>query len=170
MKEITLAHYVMKDINASPWEKTWENLMKFGSRIAPKIAPMGYTIKLRKVIMEDLTEDNLMSANMVTIECADANVPETPIENIIMLQLDFSECSECKTPSGQEFPCRTFETFTGEKCQVLPEEFFMEAVLRVAFKAQHTEGAHCHCGEDCSSCASGCGDEEIGKRHDCGRK
>ena len=53
-------------------------------------------------------------------------------------------------------------------CQALPEEFFMEATLRVAFKSQHECG--CHCG-DCDSCASGCGDEEAGVRTDgCGEE
>ena len=37
MKTITLAHYTMKDIEPAPWVETWENLMKFGSRMAPKL-------------------------------------------------------------------------------------------------------------------------------------
>lgn len=168
MKTITLAHYTMKDIEPAPWVETWENLMKFGSRMAPKLIPLGFKLKLRKVILDELTQDNLMTANMVTIECEEAGTPETPIENLLMLELDFTPCSECKTPGGQEFPCRTFTSFSGDICQTLPEEFFMEATLRVAFKSQHECG--CHCG-DCDSCASGCGDEEAGVRTDgCGEE
>ena len=150
----------MKDIEPTPWMKTWENLTKFAARMAPKLLPFDIKLKLRKVIMSDLTQDNLMMANMVTIECQDAGIPEVPIENLLMLELDFTECHECKTPSGQEFPCRTFKNFNGEECQILPEEFFMEATLRVAYQTQYGGG----CGGDCSSCASGCGDEELGIR------
>lgn len=164
MKTITLTHYTVKDINPTPWTKTWDNLMKFGERMAPKLAPLGFKLRFRKMIMDDVTQDNLMAANMVTIECAEAELPETPIENMLMLELDYTECSECRTPEGQEFPCRTFTDFNGEACQALPEEFFMEAVLRTAFKSQ--QGRECHCGESCDSCASGCGDEEIGRRAD----
>ena len=105
-------------------------------------------------------------ANMVTIECEEADTPETPIENLLMLELDFTPCGECRTAEGVEFPCRTFTSFGGDVCQTLPEEFFMEATLRVAFKSQHEHS--CRCG-DCDSCASGCGDEEAGVREDgCG--
>ena len=166
MKTITLAHYTMKDIEPTPWVETWENLMKFGSRIAPKLIPLGFKLKLRKVIMDEPTQDNLMMANMVTIECEEADTPETPIENLLMLELDFTPCGECRTAEGVEFPCRTFTSFGGDVCQTLPEEFFMEATLRVAFKSQHEHS--CRCG-DCDSCASGCGDEEAGVREDgCG--
>ncbi|MCC8178614.1 MAG: hypothetical protein LIO38_05805 [Cloacibacillus sp.] len=85
MKTITLAHYTMKDIEPAPWVETWENLMKFGSRMAPKLIPLGFKLKLRKVILDELTQDNLMTANMVTIECEEAGTPETPIENLLML-------------------------------------------------------------------------------------
>ena len=163
MKTITLTHYAVKDIEPTPWNETWDNLMKFATRMTPKMIPLGFKLKLRKMIMDDLTEDNLMMGNMVTIECADGDTPETPIENVLMLELDYTPCPECKTPSGQEFPCRTFTSFGGEICQTLPEEFFMEAVLRTAFKSQHE--CSCHCG-DCDSCASGCGDEEAGEREE----
>ena len=132
MKTITLSHYTMKDIDPTPWRQTWDNLVHFASRMAPKLAPLGFQLKLRKVELEELTQDNLMSANMVTIACPDNDTPETPIENLLMLELDFTQCSECQTPEGQEFPCRTFTSFGGEVCQALPEEFFMEAALRVA--------------------------------------
>lgn len=161
MKTITLSHYTMKDICPAPWQETWDNLMKFASRMAPKLIPLGFKLRLRKVIMDELTQDNLMSANMVTIECAEAGVPETPIEDMLGLELDFTACRECRTPDGQEFPCRTFTSFGGEVCQTLPEEFFMEATLRTAFKSHH----ECSCGcSDCGLCASGCGDEEAGIR------
>ncbi len=168
MKTITLTHYTVKDIDAEPWKKTWDNLMSFGARMAPKLIPLGFKLKLRKMIMDELTQDNLMASNMVTIECEEVGTPETPIENLLALELEFTPCADCRTPSGQEFPCRTFTSFGGEVCQALPEEFFMEAVLRTAFKSQHE--CSCSCG-DCDSCASGCGDEEAGKRTescDCG--
>ncbi|MDO5115663.1 MAG: DUF2703 domain-containing protein [Synergistaceae bacterium] len=166
MKTITLSHYTLKDIEAAPWLETWENLTRFASRMATRLIPLGFKLRLRKVIMDEITQDNLMTANMVTIECAEAGTPETPIENLLMLELDFTPCPECRTPEGQEFPCRTFTSFGGEVCQALPEEFFMEATLRVAFKSQHEGG--CQCGS-CDSCASGCGDEERGIRSEEGR-
>lgn len=162
MKTITLTQYTVKDIEAEPWVRTWDNLMKFGERMTPKITPLGFKLRFRKMIMDDLTQDNLMAANMVTAECAEAGLQETPIENMLSLELDYTACPSCKTPDGQEFPCRTFKDFNGEECQALPEEFFMEAVLRTVFAAQH-EHEH-HCEGSCEACASGCGDEEIGIR------
>ena len=107
-----------------------------------------------------------MSANMVTIACPDNDTPETPIENLLMLELDFTPCAECRTPEGQEFPCRTFTSFGGEVCQALPEEFFMEAALRVAFKSQHE--CACHCGDCGSGSCGGCADGEHEGGHEDG--
>ena len=166
MKTITLSHYTMKDIDPTPWRQTWDNLVHFASRMAPKLAPLGFQLKLRKVEMEELTQDNLMSANMVTIACPDNDTPETPIENLLMLELDFTPCAECRTPEGQEFPCRTFTSFGGEVCQALPEEFFMEAALRVAFKSQHE--CTCHCGDCGSGSCGGCADGEHEGGHEDG--
>lgn len=162
MKDIILSHYTVKDIDPAPWKETWENLAGFGDRFSSKLAPMGIKLKLRKVILDDITQENLMMGNMVTIESPELNVEETPIENLLMLELDFSDCDDCITPGGAKFPCRTFKDFDGKKCQALPEEFFIEATLRVTFKSQHTVGCSC---SDCSSCASGCGDEEQGISH-----
>lgn len=163
MKHITLSHYTVKNIEPEPWLKTWDNLKAFAERIAPKLVPMDIKLKLRKVILDEITQDNLMMGNMVTIQSKDAEVEETPIENLLMLELDFTPCKDCVTPDGVEFPCRTFTSFDGEECQALPDEFFMEATLRVAFKASHEKGCG---GHSCSSCASGCGDEEQGIRRD----
>ncbi|MCR5335697.1 MAG: DUF2703 domain-containing protein [Synergistes sp.] len=162
MKTITLTQYTVRDIDAEPWVRTWDNLMRFGERMSPKIAPLDFKLRFRKMIMDDLTQDNLMAANMVTIECEEAGLQETPIENLLSLELDYTACPSCKTPGGQEFPCRTFKDFNGEECQTLPEEFFMEAVLRTVFASKHDH----NCGGSCESCASGCGDEEIGIRTD----
>lgn len=159
MKTITLSHYTVKDIDPAPWKQTWETLNSFAERFAQKLAPMDIKLRLRKVILDDVTEDNLMMGNMVTIESPELDVEETPIENLLMLDLEFSECHDCVVPGGSEFPCRTFKDFDGNDCQALPESFFMEATLRVAFKAQHNEGCGC---ADCSTCASGCDDEEQG--------
>lgn len=171
MKIIILSHYTIKDIEAEPWKETWDNMTSFAERMSPKLLPMGIKLRLRKVILDDITEENLMTGNMVTISCSDMKFKETPIEELLMLDLDFSPCASCVTPDGVGFACRTFKNFDGEECQALPEEFFMEATLRIAFKAQHESGCGC---SDCNSCASGCGDEEEGEDsgscgcgHDC---
>lgn len=158
MKTITLSHYTIKDVDPEPWRKTWDNLVDFGERFAPKLEPMELKLKLRKVILDDINEESLMTGNMVTIMSEDLDVEETPIENMLMLELDFSECPSCVTPQGTGFACRTFKDFDGKECQVLPEEFFMEATLRVAFKA-HSDGCGC---TDCEHCASGCEDGPEG--------
>jgi hypothetical protein len=75
-----------------------------------------------------------------------------------MLELDFSECQSCVTPEGVGFACRTFKDFDGKQCQALPEEFFIEAVLRVAFKSKKQKPDN-NCGCDCDHCASGCDGE-----------
>lgn len=163
MKNIILSHYTVKDIDPEPWKQTWETLAEFGGRFAPKLAPMDIKLKLRKVVLEDITQDNLMIGNMVTIQSPELNVKETPIEDLLMLDVDYSPCESCVVPSGAKFPCRTFKDFDGKECQVLPEEFFIEATLRVAFKSEHDDRCGC---SDCSSCASGCGDEERGAHHE----
>jgi len=166
MKTIILSHYTVKDTDPVPWKQTWETLADFGGRFAPKLAPMDIKLKLRKVVLEDITQDNLMIGNMVTIQSPELNVKETPIEDLLGLDLDYTPCESCRTTNGSEFPCRTFKDFDGKECQALPEEFFIEATLRVAFKAEH--GDQCGC-SDCSSCASGCDDEERGlhSEHHC---
>lgn len=161
MKNIILSHYTVKDIEPEPWKETWNNLVDFGERMAPKLEPMDIKLKLRKVILDDITQDNLMIGNMVTIQSPEIEVEETPIEELMMLEPGFAECESCRVSEGTAFPCRTLKDFDGNVRMVLPEEFFMEATLRVAFKSQHT--GSCNCSE-CYSCASGCGDEEQGIR------
>lgn len=161
MKTITLSHYQIRNIEPKPWKETWENLMEFVERMTPKLAPMQIRLKLRKVIMDDVSQESLMMGNMVTIESEEIGVEETPIENLLMIELAFSPCEDCKTTEDVPFACRTFIDFDGVKRQALPQEFFMEAVLRVAFQAENSGGCGC---SSCSSCASGCGDEEQGER------
>ena len=155
MKNITISHYVVKDIEPEPWQETWTNLLGFAQRMDPKLEPMGIRLHLVKIILQCATQDNLMMGNMVTIESPELATPETPIENLLMLDLDYSECAGCVTENGTVFPCRTFVDFDGVARQALPEEFFMEAILRVAFKA---ENEACSC-SDCSACAGGCENE-----------
>lgn len=162
MKNIILSHYTVRDIEAEPWNETWNNLVDFAERMAPKLEPMNIKLKLRKVILDEITQSSLMAGNMVTIQSPEIKVEETPIEELIMLEVGFAECDSCRVPDGGGFPCRTLKDFDGKERMVLPEEFFMEATLRVAFKSQH-EGS-CDC-SDCSSCASGCDDEEQGIRN-----
>lgn len=158
MKEIILSHYTVKDIDPVPWHQTWDTLKDFAERLSPKLAPMDIKLKLRKVILDEMTDDALMSGNTVTIKCPDLKVRETPLEDLIMVNVDYAPCEGCATPDGVNFACRTFKDPNGATYQAIPEEYFMEATLRVAFKAQHDSA----CGGNCDSCASGCGDEEQG--------
>lgn len=162
MKNIIISHYTVRDIEPEPWKETWDNLVDFGERMAPKLEPMNIKLKLRKVILDDISQESLMAGNMVTIQSPEIKVEETPIEELMMLEVGFAECGSCIVPDGGSFPCRTLKDFEGKERMVLPEEFFMEATLRIAFKSQH-EGS-CDC-SDCSSCASGCDDEEQGIRN-----
>lgn len=161
MRDVILSHYTVRNIEPAPWRETWNNLTAFTERMAPKLEPTGIKLSLRRAVLEDATQDNLMMGNMVTIEAPALEVAETPIENLLMLGLDYSECADCKTEDGAGFPCRTFLDFDGVARQALPEEFFMEATLRVAFKAESGSGCSC---SGCSSCA-GCGDGH--EHHEC---
>lgn len=159
MKTIIISHYTVLDINPTPWSETWKNLAAFAVRMSARLAPMNIKLKLRKVILDDITEDTLMSGNMVTLKSEELHFEETPLEEIIMFELDYTPCPSCLTPDGTGFACRTLKDSLGSDYQIIKEEFFMDAVLRVAFKSSH--GSTCGC-SDCSSCASGCGDEEKG--------
>lgn len=161
MKNIIISHYTVKDIEAEPWKETWNNLVDFGERMAPKLEPMNIKLKLREIILDEISQESLMAGNMVTIQSPEIKVEETPIEELMMLEVGFVECDSCKVPDGGSFPCRTLKDFDGNDRMVLPEEFFMEATLRIAFKSEH-EGS-CSC-SDCSSCTSGCDNEEEGIR------
>lgn len=149
MKDVTLSHYTVKDINPAPWRETWDNLSAFAERMAAKLEPMGIRLRLRKVVIGEITQDTLMMGNMVTIEAPELDTAETPIEDLLMLELDYSACDGCVTPDGAGFPCRTLTDFSGVPRQALPEEFFMEAALRVAFKADSG-------GCSCDGCAGDC--------------
>lgn len=159
MKNITLSHYTVRDVEPEPWAETWENLQAFAESMTPKLEPMDIKLKLRKVILDEPSQDNLMMGNMVTIESPELATPETPIENLLMLELDYTACETCKTDEGIGFPCRTFIDFDGVARQTLPESFFMESTLRVAFKA----GDGC---SGCSSCTGECGGEGTGHGHE----
>ena len=54
MKNIILSHYIVKDIEPEPWKETWNNLVDFGERMAPKLEPMDIKLKLRKVILDEI--------------------------------------------------------------------------------------------------------------------
>lgn len=152
MTDITLSHYTIRNITPTPWSETWDNLKGFAEKMAPKLEPMGIKLRLRQVVMEEVTQDSLMSGNLVTIEAPGLNVTETPVEDLLMLDLYYSECADCVTPEGAGFPCRTFLDFDDMPRQALPETFFLEATLRVAFQA---EGGGCSC-SGCSSCGGDC--------------
>lgn len=153
MKDITLSHYTVENLEPEPWKETWDNLMAVAERMTPKLEPMDIKLRLRKVVLDDAHQDNLMMGNMVTIESPEVEVEETPIENLLMLELDYTDCDTCKTTGGVAFPCRTFVDFEGVARQTLPEEFFMEALLRVAFKANGSDGCSCCGGSSCDGCA-----------------
>ncbi|MEG1641658.1 MAG: DUF2703 domain-containing protein [Synergistaceae bacterium] len=159
MKTLVISHYTVRDVNAKPWEETWENLVQFAEKMTPRFTSLDIKLKLRKVILDDVTQDTLMSGNLVTFSCDDLDLAETPIEVLLMMTSDFSPCDSCVTPDGVGFACRVLKDFEGNEVFALTEGLFLEASLRVAFKSQESG---CD-GMSCSSCASGCGDEEIGK-------
>ena len=115
MKNIILSHYTVRDIEPEPWKETWDNLVDFGERMAPKLEPMNIKLKLRKVILDEITQETLMAGNMVTIQSPEIEVKETPIEELIMLEVGFAECDSCRVSDGVGFPCRTLKDFDGNE-------------------------------------------------------
>lgn len=168
LKTLIFSHYTVKDIEAEPWKETWGNLTSFAEKMASKFEGMGFAIKLRSAVMDEISQDTLMMANMVTVSSPDLGLKETPIENILGLELDFAPCSTCVTPEGTEFPCRTFKDLEGREIQALPEPFFIETALFLTFKAK-TSGSGCGCSSDENSCGCGgsCGSEHSGHNHGC---
>ena len=156
LKIITLTHYLMKGMKVAPWEETFENLVAFCRKMAQKFAPLGFGLKLRQVELDDFCEVNMAASNMVSISCDALGVAETPIENLLFIEPSFTDCADCVTPDGFTFPVRTFTTLSGQTSQSLPEEFFMEAVLKVIFRGQN-----CDC--SCENCASGCENEKLAR-------
>ena len=68
--------------------------------MAPKLEPMNIKLKLRKVILDEITQETLMTGNMVTIQSPEIDVEETPIEELIMLEVGFAECDSCRVSDG----------------------------------------------------------------------
>ncbi len=54
---------------------------------------MNIKLKLRKVILDEITQETLMTGNMVTIQSPEIEVEETPIEELIMLEVGFAGVS-----------------------------------------------------------------------------
>ena len=158
MNTIIFSHYTVKGINPEPWQKTWENLVAFAERMAPRFEALGIKFKLRKVILEEITQESLMTGNMVTLSGGDFNAQEKNIENFTLMQTDFEPCDGFETPDGVPFPARVAVDFEGTKHMVLTENIFLEAALKLAFKAQCAEGCE---GVQCESCLNGC-HEEMG--------
>ena len=155
MHTIIFSHYTVKDIEAKPWKETWDNLASFAEKMASKLEAMEMAIKLRRAVMDEISQDTLMMANMVTVSSEELGISETPIENILGLELDFSACNSCVTPEGTEFPCRTLKNIEGAEHQALPESFFIETTLFIAFKARGHGDCSCSGGHDSCSCSGG---------------
>ena len=160
MKTLTFTHYTVKDINPEPWRKTWETLEAFCKSMAPKAALLDIRLAARQVELEDYYEDSLMCGNLVTVACPDGGTPETPIEDILGLELDFAPCEGCVTPAGGGFPCRMFRDSKGEEHMALPEAFFTDTFMRTVFRAKYGG----ECGGSCASCA-GCEKEHNDGTH-----
>ena len=120
---------------------------------------MDIKLKLRKVILDEITQETLMAGNMVTIRSPEIEVEETPIEELMMLEVGFAECESCVVRAEAD-SCRTLKDFDGNERMVLLRSFYGS---HPAWHSNHSTG-RVRCA-DCSSCASGCGDEEQGIRH-----
>lgn len=138
MKTIVFSHYTVKNITTEPWVETWTNLVHFAETMTPHFKSINIRIKLRKVIMDNITQDSLMAGNMVTLAIKDIQ-HETPIEKFIMMETDFVPCISCVTPDKYPFPCRALKNVKGETVTTLTDDMFLAAALKLAFKVEHDE-------------------------------
>lgn len=152
-KEVVFSHYTVKNLYPTPWEQTWDNLVAFVETFEPTAISMNIKLTLRKVILDDSTEDNLKKGNMVTVSSSDLEQNETPIEDFLTMKLSFSSCDSCTTQQGVKFDCRTLVNYQRKEYQALPKEFFEDIALRLAFKSPSRVIATC---TDCSNCTINC--------------
>jgi len=142
LKEITLSFYtVVSSINS---ESETERLKAFCERTNPRLSKMETKLTLRKVIFDEVNEDTLMAAGMITLKSEGLN--ETSIEELLGLELEFEKSD------SNEFPTRIYKDVSGNVYRTIPDNLIMQAVLQVAFGAVFEDV----CDGDCSNCASGC--------------
>lgn len=165
MNTIIFSHYTVKGINPEPWQKTWQNLVAFAEKMSPRFQALGIKFKLRKVILEEITQESLMTGNMVTLSGGDFNAEEKNIENFTLMQTDYEPCEGFVTPDGVPFPARVAVDFEGKRNVILTENIFLEAALKLAFKAQCSESCE---GVQCESCLNGCHEDmDVDSAEEC---
>ena len=143
MKEITVSCYVLKNYNEKQSEALVERLKAFCARMNPRLEKMETKLRLREIVFDEINEDALMSAGMITFKTEDGQ--ETPAEQLLDMELDF-ELAE-----GQEFPSRIYRGKNGEKYSEINDSLLTAALLRTAF------GLSGACEGDCEHCSAECG-------------
>jgi len=149
LKDITLSLYTVAS-EAELYEAETERLKAFCGRMNSRLEKMETKLKLRKVIFDEINEDALMSAGMITLKSEELD--EIAAEELVGLEVDF------ELQEGRAFPSRIYKDVSGNVCKTISDSLLTQAVLQLAFGTLFGDV----CNGDCSNCASGCGQEESG--------
>jgi hypothetical protein len=141
---IRIRHYAPEGAQCAPVKETYETLSNMMEQLGPKLARIGFPVTLEKASSEGDPSKN----NMVTLESAGIDFPETPLDEILGLEASPKPC-DCSAGEGHG-ECRTIEV-AGETYQTIPPGLIADGLLRVALSS--TGG----CGSGCGTCGGGCG-------------
>ncbi len=139
---ILIRHYAPEGTDCGPVKETLETISSLVDQLGPKLEKMGFPVALERVSSGGDSGKN----NMVTMECANIEFPETPLEEILGFESKVGPC-KCSGDAGHG-ECRSI--VAGDSAyQAVPPGLIADGLLRVALSA--TGG----CGSGCGTCGGG---------------
>jgi len=139
---IRIRHYAPEGAQCGPVKETYDTLCNMVEQLGPKLARIGFPVTLEKASSDGDPERN----NLVTLESADIDFPETPLDEILGYEASSKPCG-CDGGDGHG-RCRTIEV-AGQTYQAVPPGLIADGLLRVALSS--TGG----CGSGCGTCGGG---------------
>ncbi|MDO4953115.1 MAG: DUF3892 domain-containing protein [Synergistaceae bacterium] len=144
MKEITVSCYALKNYNEKQSGTLVERLKAFCARMNPRLEKMETKLRLREIVFDEISEDALMSAGMITFKTEDGQ--EISAEQLLEMELDF------EIKDGGEIPVRIYRDKNGNKYDTIPDNLLTAALFRTAFGIF----APLNCEGDCEKCTAEC--------------
>ena len=92
---IRIRHYAPEGAQCAPVKETYETLSNMMEQLGPKLARIGFPVTLEKASSEGDPSKN----NMVTLESAGIDFPETPLDEILGLEASPKPCG-CSAGEG----------------------------------------------------------------------
>ena len=144
LKEITISCYALKDFDEQNSAALAERLKAFCERMNGRLNKMETKLKLREVIFNEVTEDSLMSAGMITFKAEDN--AEIPAEQLLEMELDY------ELRGNGKIPVRIYRDKKGNVYDTISDSLLTVALFRAAFGIFEPA----NCAGDCEHCTAEC--------------